>query len=174
MNTITKGDGSPFPNRASAASRQAILKKDGRETELKEVEGGFVLEEKPQRTPKRVPLGNRNVLSFGRKDPNYTYRVVNDLDGRLDMFLEAGWEVVKGSGKLGDNYAGNTTGPGSSITKPVGHGITGVLLRKKKDWYKEDYAEKQKVNDASEQALVQKAQMDNLKAPRGEAGIKIQ
>jgi len=171
---ITKSDGEPFPNKASAASRQAILKKDGKETEVKEVEGGFVLEEKPQRRPKRVPLGNRNVLSFGKKDPNFIYRVVNDTEGRVDMFLAAGWEVVKGSEKLGDKYVGNPSSPGSAIEKPVGNGVTGILMRKKREWYEEDYAEKQKMNDSSEAELVRKAQMDNLRAPRGEAGIKIQ
>lgn len=169
---ITKSDGDPFPTKANAASRQAVLKKDGVLTEIREVDGGFVLEEIIEKRPKRVPLGNRNVLSFGKKDPNYIYRVVNDLDGRLETFASAGWEVVKGSEKLGDQYAGNTSAPGSAVTKPVGHGIVGVLMRKRRDWYEEDYAEKQKVNDATEEGLVQKAQMDNLYSRSG-PGIQI-
>ena len=49
----------------------------------------------------RVPLHEqkRDVLKVSNRDPNYHYRIVNDVvepngDHRVDMFKRAGYDVV--------------------------------------------------------------------------------
>jgi len=183
---IYKANGEPFPTKAAAASQQPMWVKRGTPTEVVELDNneGFVLqpiseeevkmeEQKKAKRPKRIPLGSRNVLTAAHTE-GYVERFVNDTERRIQMFEDAGWEVVTGPEKAGDEYAGNTRLPGGAVTKPVGHGIVAVLMRKRKDWYDEDMAEKQKAVDATEAGLTRKAQLDNLHAPRGEqGGIKI-
>ena len=43
----------------------------------------------------RTPVGTRNILTVKGKDPNYVYRHVNDIDDRISMFQEAGYELVQ-------------------------------------------------------------------------------
>jgi hypothetical protein len=188
---IYKANGEPFPTKAAAASQQPMWVKRGTPTEVVELDNneGFVLqpiseeevsmkepevqEPKKAKRPKRIPLGSRNVLTAAHTE-GYVERFVNDTEQRIRMFEDAGWEVVTGPEKAGDEYAGNTRLPGGAVTKPVGHGIVAVLMRKRKDWYDEDMAVKQARVDETEKGLTRKAQLDNLHAPRGEqGGIKI-
>ena len=39
--------------------------------------------------PKRTPIGSRNVLTVSGKDPDFVYRIVNDVGDRIAMFQEA-------------------------------------------------------------------------------------
>jgi hypothetical protein len=110
----------------------------------------------PSGRVKRTPLTVRNRLSLKEKDANYHYRIVNDIDGRIDQFLENGWEVVKDA-KVGDKRVENTTGVGSVPTVSVGQGIKGVVLRIKKEWYEEDQASKMQEVDATEETMRQDA-----------------
>lgn len=58
----------------------------------------------PRGRTKRVPVGQRSRLSVNGKDPNYVYRFVNDVGDRINMFQEAGYELVsKEDHKIGDN-----------------------------------------------------------------------
>lgn len=94
--------------------------------------------------PTRTPIGARNRLSFPKdqQDPAYHYRVVNDTDDRLNRFLEAGYEFVTGDSALGDARAGEAGSIDSRVSKPVGGGTRGFLMRIKKEWYEEDQAAK--------------------------------
>jgi hypothetical protein len=88
--------------------------------------------------PKRVPLGQRNRLSFGAQDPNYVYRVINDQDERLMQAQEAGYEFVTGDQPLGDKRAAEGGKIDSRVSKPVGNGVRGFLMRIPKEYYEED------------------------------------
>ena len=105
--------------------------------------------------PKRRPMGDgfRNTLSLEDKDPNYVYRVFNDVDGRLARAEEAGYEVVRSAQELGDTTADSATAVGSAVSRPVGGGITGVLMRIPRGFYEEDQIAKQTKVDASEAGL---------------------
>lgn len=93
---------------------------------------------------KRRPLGNRRSLVFdGMDTDHYVYRVVNDRPGRVEMFKEAGWDPVRG-GKMGDENQ-----PGSIISKQVGNGVTGILMRKAKE-----------LEEADDQPRIQRAADD--------------
>ena len=139
---ITKDDGSPFVTRESAKSKRTRMGKDGLDTNIIAVDGGFALEKTRYEKPrKRIPLGKRNVLTYPKEDqdPNFSYRVVNDEPGRIKMFRDAGWEVVeKQTGAIGDPQVGVSEQVGSIVTKAVGGGKVGYLMRIKKKFYDED------------------------------------
>jgi hypothetical protein len=100
--------------------------------------------------------GYRNTLTLGNQDPNFVYRVVNDTDGRVARAEEGGYEVVTSAQELGDATVDSATAVGSAVTRPVGGGVTGVLMRIKREWYDEDQVAKQAKVDAAEAGLKQK------------------
>ena len=63
------------------------------------------------------------------QDPNYAYRVFNDSVGRVARAEEGGYEVVRTNQELGDATVDSATAVGSAVTRPVGGGMTGVLMR---------------------------------------------
>jgi hypothetical protein len=94
--------------------------------------------EKTTARPVRTPLGQRNRLSFGEQDPRFVYRVINDTDERLQQAQEAGYEFVTGDAKLGDARAAEGGKIDSRVSKPVGNGTRGFLMRIPKEYYAED------------------------------------
>jgi hypothetical protein len=103
--------------------------------------------------PKRVPLGQRNRLSFGKQDPNFVYRVINDQDERLQQAQEAGYEFVTGDEPLGDKRAAEGGKIDSRVSKPVGNNTRGYLMRIPKEFYDEDQNAKMGKVDEVEKAL---------------------
>jgi len=102
----------------------------------------------------------RNTLTFNKRDPNFVYRVANDADGRMQYLEDIGYEVVHDDEQLGDPTADSAAAMGSAVSKPVGGGVMGVLMRIKKEWYDEDQARKQKRVDDSEETLRQAPKAD--------------
>jgi hypothetical protein len=140
---ITKDNGEPFATHVAAKSKRTRMGKEGLDTNIVKVDGGFALEKKEYKRPrKRIPLGTRSVLTVDHKekDPNYEYRFVNDKDGRINMFRDAGWEVVdkRGGMQVGDPQVGVSEQVGSIVTKSVGRGTVAYLMRIPKEFYKED------------------------------------
>lgn len=103
--------------------------------------------------PKRTPLGARNRLTFGEQDPNFVYRVINDQDDRLKAAQEAGYEFVMGDGQLGDTRVAEGGKVDSRISKPVGNGVRGFLMRIPREYYEEDQKAKADRIDATERAM---------------------
>jgi hypothetical protein len=103
--------------------------------------------------PVRTPLGQRNRLSFGKQDPNFVYRVINDTDDRLQQAQEAGYEFVVSDEKLGDKRAAEGNAIDSRVSKPVGNGTRGFLMRIPKDYYTEDQEAKIKKIEELEQSM---------------------
>ena len=93
-----------------------------------------------QRTtrPSRTPLGARNRLSFSNLDPNFVYRVINATDDRLERAQEAGYEFVESKQRLGDPDVMDAAPLGANVSKPVGGGTTGYLMRIPREFYEED------------------------------------
>lgn len=171
---IMKQDGEPFPSEKNALSQQGHWLDRGVDTSVTEIEGGgFALYVKGVRKPKRSKLGMRDILTY-ESVAGYVQRFVNDAGNRIRMFEDAGWEIVRGDSPIGDEYVGNSKLPGDAVVKPLRNGGRAVLMRKKKEWFDEDYAEKQKITDAKEQGLISKAQVDGLKPSSGrKEGIEI-
>ena len=106
----------------------------------------------------RTPVGQRNLLTVKGKDPNCHYRIVNDEDGRIEMFREAGYEVVQRDGtEVGDKRASSASSIGSTQNFVVGKERRGVLMRIKREWFEEDQQKKQSFVDMQEASIKQKA-----------------
>lgn len=98
---------------------------------------------KPQNRPQRTPVGQRNVLTVKGKDPNYEYRIVNDIDDRIAQFLDAGYELVQDDAvKVGDKRVDSASSVGGAKHISVGQGTKAYLMRQRKEWYDEDKARK--------------------------------
>ena len=106
----------------------------------------------------RVPVSQRNVLTVKGKDPNYVYRVVNDVDDRVAQFLEGGYELVdKASTGVGDPRTSQGTAIGSKQEVSVGQGVKAKVMRIKREWFDEDQDRKQKFVDQQEASIREKA-----------------
>lgn len=97
----------------------------------------------PSGRPQRTPVGTRNILTVKGKDPNYEYRIVNDVDDRVAQFLEAGYELVDDETvQVGDKRVNAPTSLGSKKEISVGQGVKGRVMRIKREWFEEDQARK--------------------------------
>ena len=111
--------------------------------------------------PERIPLHEqrRNRLTVTDKDPNYIYRIVNDIGDRIDQFKAAGYEIVEKSHKVGDVNGNNAVGSGTRVN--VGSGVRGVLMRIKKEFYDADQAAKQRAITEAERTFLRKNRPNN-------------
>lgn len=109
--------------------------------------------------PRRTPIGKRNRLSVENRDPNYHYRIVNDVDGRIQDLLDQDYELAPTT-SVGDKRVDSASPLGSAKQISVGNGVKAVVMRKRKDYHDEDQAEKQKQIDELEASM-------NMAAKRG-------
>jgi hypothetical protein len=105
--------------------------------------------------PTRIPVSGegRNILSINDQDPNYVYRWVNDVEGRIDRFKAGGYEFVHSTDIAGDRSTENASNASTVLSKKVGNGITAYAMRIKREWYEEDQASKAKAIDDKEESL---------------------
>ena len=109
--------------------------------------------------PRRTPIGRRNRLSVENRDPSYHYRIVNDVDGRVQDLLDQDYEIVLDA-KVGDKRVDEISSLGSAKQISGGGGIKAIVMRKRKDWFEEDQTAKQKEIDDLEATM-------NIAAKRG-------
>lgn len=95
--------------------------------------------------PSRTPVTQRNRLMIRNKEPGYVYRIVNDVDDRVAIMQELGYELVeaKSVGAVGDKRVDGASVVGSVAHFPVGQGMKAVVMRQREDWYKQDQEAKQ-------------------------------
>jgi hypothetical protein len=93
--------------------------------------------------------GTRNRLNIRGKEDGYVYRIVNDVDDRIQTFLEMGYELVTDPNvTVGDKRVALATKEGSPQKVSVGQGIQGYVMRQKQEYFDEDQKAKQeKVNE---------------------------
>ena len=102
--------------------------------------------------------GLRDILTIANKDPNYEYRWIKDIPGRIQWLEERGWEVVQDDLKVGQKTVDSPAGKlSSALTRFGGGNVTLVAMRIPKEWYDEDQARKQENVDALEQTMLQEA-----------------
>jgi hypothetical protein len=115
----------------------------------------------PVARPKRTPIGQRNVLTVDKKDPNYVYRFVNDANERVEAFKLNGWEPVPaGEAKVGDSRVEQASPEGSVTSVSVGGGTKAVLMRIPREWFDEDQKAKHDEIDRLEQTMKEDAQRE--------------
>ena len=112
----------------------------------------------PSGRPQRIPVSQRNILTVKNKDPNYEYRIVNDVDDRIAQFKDAGYELVSdAAADVGDKRVNSASSIGTAKQISVGQGVKAHLMRIRKEWYEEDQLEKQKRVMDIERATKEKA-----------------
>ncbi len=89
---------------------------------------------------RRTPInGTRNKLSVRGQEPGYVYRIVNDVDDRIQSLQDAGYELVTDKNvTVGDKRIANPTQEGSPVKVSVGQGVQAYVMRQKQEWYDED------------------------------------
>lgn len=111
--------------------------------------------------PERIPVsGQRDRLTVKSKDPAFSYRIVKDKPGRIDTFLEAGYEVVSHETQVGDKRVATPSQEGSPVKVHLGGGEQGYLMRQRKEWYEEDQKRKQDAIDDTESAMKRRSIME--------------
>lgn|SRR5574343_55260 len=105
--------------------------------------------------PSRTPVTQRNRLMIRNKEPGYIYRIVNDVDDRVAILQELGYELVPADkvGPVSDKRVDNATNVGSVAHFPVGQGVKAVVMRQREDWYKQDQDAKQESIKALESTM---------------------
>lgn len=105
--------------------------------------------------PQRAPLGKRDRLAIKNKEDGFTYRIVNDVDDRVEQLMERGYEVCSKEqvGAIGNKRVDNTSSVGSAAHFSVGQGTKAVVMRVPEDLYKEDQRAKQAEIDALEATM---------------------
>ncbi len=103
----------------------------------------------------RKPLFQRGPQAIGGdKDPNFHYRYVNDTGARIQMFKEAGYEMVTDTElSVGDSRVFDASDLGSNKRVTSNDGTVSYLMRIKKEWHEEDQAAKQNHVDETEKAM---------------------
>lgn len=105
--------------------------------------------------PRRSALDRPNRLSIKNKEAGYHYRIVNDVDDRVEQLQALGYEICtkESIGAVGDRRIDNPSSLGSSSHISVGQGRKAVVMRQKDEYYKEDQSMKQAQLDEIERTM---------------------
>jgi hypothetical protein len=125
--------------------------------------------------PKRVSLReqHRDRLTVDSREPGFHYRIVNDIEDRIDKFKLAGYEIVQKAHKVGDEGvpgAGNES-TGSDTRVSVGSGRKAILMRIPQEEYDADQAAKQRDIVQTEKALSRKKTNEGDDGTYGEVSV---
>jgi len=115
---------------------------------------------KPETTrTRRSPInGTRNRLNVRGQEPGYVYRIVNDVDDRIQSLQEMGYEIVTDSNvTVGDKRIANPTQEGSPVKVSVGQGVQAYVMRQKQEWFDEDQKAKAARTDELEAQMKREA-----------------
>jgi len=77
-----------------------------------------------------------DILSVHNKDPDYEYRWVNDVAGRVNRMIQAGYDVVTDGMDIG--VRGSDSGAPNTITVDRARNIKAVLMRLRKTYADQD------------------------------------
>lgn len=115
----------------------------------------------PRGRTKRISQIQRGPLSVRGKESGYQYRIVNDIEGRVEQFQEVGYELVADKDvSIGDKRVDKASPIGSVKQFHVGGGVKGVLMRQSDANYAEDQAAKEAVIANQENAYKKTALND--------------
>lgn len=103
---------------------------------------------KPENRPVRKPLHSRNALA-AEKRAGFVRRWVNDVPGRIEAFLEAGYQLVESTEDTSDNKVQTESHLSGSVARKVVNKDPNattkyaVLMEIPEKFYKEDQDAKQ-------------------------------
>ena len=91
----------------------------------------------------RVPVGADSKFEFEGRDQNFFYYVVNSRrPGRLQKFINAGYEFCYDEHRERVEGVAETTQMDSRVTMDMGHGDVGYLMRLPMELHLQDVATK--------------------------------
>ena len=126
--------------------------------------------EKRKERATRIPVGGaRDVLTVPGKDPNYSYRWVLDVPGRIQRFEDGGCEKVREELTVGQKIVDSNSQLGSIVTKHGGGNSKLILMRILKEWFDEDQKAKQDAIDVLEDTM----QVEAKEGRYGSLGMSI-
>ena len=145
------------------AFQKGINPKTGLPTKTEETEQPATVAKFAEKK-KRVPVGLRDPMAMSQDlDPRFNYRFVRNTRGRVDKFIEGGYEMVTGDARIGDPNIAKASNMGSAFSIPSGDNEDRVyLMRIPKEFYDEDQAAKQAKIDETEQQLKQRPKDQGL------------
>lgn len=113
--------------------------------------------------PKRTRINGRNILTVSGKEPGYVYRIVNDVGDRVEMFKQAGYELVESEAvQVGERRVNAASALGSKAQVSVDStGTKAFVMRIPKEWYDEDQRAKQSDVDELERTIKKDALSKN-------------
>lgn len=133
----------------------------------------------------RISYKEKNKLkTAGLDQENYVYRVVNSDDsryaGRVANLKKRGYAITANE-QLGDEVGVEAHQIGSVTSRPVGHGVNGILMRIPREFYEEDQRQKQAEVDETEKGMVDEELLkssdtygEGLKVGRNKPKVEIQ
>jgi hypothetical protein len=126
---------------------------------------------KPMERKSRIPVsGPRDILTISNMDPNYKYRWVKDVPGRVQRFLDGGYEFVNHDAQVGQRAVDSGSRLGSALTRNDGGNVL-VAMRIPLQWYNEDQEAKQAQIDALEDSMrAEGGRQDGLDGGRPDSG----
>lgn len=107
----------------------------------------------------RIPMHVRQPATAPERK-GFVRRIFNhdpSNPGRIERAQLAGWSGVQDDSRIGDPKTSVAAQFGSVVTRPVGKGVTGVLMEIPEELYREDQATKAKLCDEREAALLDSA-----------------
>jgi hypothetical protein len=107
----------------------------------------------------RIPMHVRQTATAPER-PGFVRRIFNHdptNPGRIERAKMAGWTGVSDTSRIGDEKTGVASQFGSVVTRPMGKGVTGVLMEIPEELYKEDQAAKARLCDEREKAMLESA-----------------
>lgn len=168
---------------ATAEVQKDIEEKAKRIEESRQVDGrtsraGETKTGRAKRGKDRVPLHMRNRV-VADKRPGFMRRFFNDVPGRIQAALDAGWDFVYKDGtEVTGDHSGTQEGGdlGSRVSKPGGGGIVMYLMEIPEELYREDQLAKQRLVDASESDMLPSESATNTDSfyTKNEGGRAIQ
>jgi predicted SPOUT superfamily RNA methylase MTH1 len=112
-----------------------------------------------QERERRLPInGSRNRLTIKGMEPGYRYRIVNDMEDRVEELREFGYEIVMDKEvSVGDRKVAVPTSEGTPVRVSVGGGMKGYVMRIKNELFEENRAAHDALVDSTEKQMIKDA-----------------
>lgn len=129
------------------------------------VRAEVVRDERRRRRPETLDGMQRLKLALPsefRDDPNFTYRWVNDDGSRIhDLTVEDDWDICTRAAHEGaeEDRVSRIVGK-----KENGQPLVAYLARKRLDWFEQDKQANSAQNNAREDAMLKRPEMDDPRA----------
>lgn len=120
-----------------------------------------VKQNSPQKKRERRPInGHRTILEVRGKEPGFHYAWIGD--DKVYAATEGGFEYVTHPVEVGSKRIDVSQMQGTKISRNLGGGLVGYLMRIPQDWYDEDMAAEQERVNEQERARVKDSSSDGL------------